>query len=96
MPTYTLRNKKTGETWEVLCPWEEMKKKLNDLCRISSINVKLVEKLLFFLESQDLTESEFYCRFLPAVDLKFSQKCDKDSQLFPFSMNWTPFALAVL
>jgi hypothetical protein len=30
MPTYTLRNKKTGETWEVLCPWEEMKKKLSD------------------------------------------------------------------
>ena len=30
MPTYTLRSKKTGETWEVLCPHEKMKEKLSD------------------------------------------------------------------
>ena len=30
MPTYTLRNKKTKEMWQVLCPYNEMKKKLND------------------------------------------------------------------
>ncbi len=30
MPTYTLRNKKTKEMWQVLCPYNEMKEKLND------------------------------------------------------------------
>ena len=30
MPTYTLRNKKTEETWQVLCTYEEMKERLND------------------------------------------------------------------
>ena len=30
MPTYTLRNKKTGEMWQVLCPYNEMKEKLNN------------------------------------------------------------------
>lgn len=30
MPTYTLRNKKTGETWDVLCSYDEMQSQLND------------------------------------------------------------------
>lgn len=30
MPTYMLRNKRTDQTWQVLCTYEEMKKKLND------------------------------------------------------------------
>jgi len=30
MPTYTLHNKKTNETWQVLCPYNEVKEKLND------------------------------------------------------------------
>ncbi len=30
MPTYTLRSKKTGKTWEVFCPHEEMIEKLSD------------------------------------------------------------------
>ena len=30
MPTYVLRNKRTDETWEVLCSYEEMKAKLSD------------------------------------------------------------------
>ena len=30
MPTYMLRNKRTGETWQVLCKYEEMKKRLSD------------------------------------------------------------------
>jgi len=29
MPTYTLHNKKTGETWQVLCAYKEMKKRLS-------------------------------------------------------------------
>lgn len=29
MPTYMLRNKRTDETWQVLCTYEEMKKRLN-------------------------------------------------------------------
>ena len=30
VPTYTLRNKKTGETWEVLCSYDNMQKQLSD------------------------------------------------------------------
>lgn len=30
MPTYMLRNKRTDETWQVLCTYEEMKKRLSD------------------------------------------------------------------
>ena len=30
MPTYMLRNKRTDETWSVLCTYEEMKERLND------------------------------------------------------------------
>ena len=30
MPTYTLRNKKTGETWEVLCSYDKMQEQLSD------------------------------------------------------------------
>mgnify|MGYP005992636053 CR=1 FL=1 len=30
MPTYMLRNKRTDQTWQVLCTYEEMKKRLND------------------------------------------------------------------
>ena len=30
MPTYMLRNKRTDETWQVLCTYEEVKKRLSD------------------------------------------------------------------
>lgn len=30
MPTYTLRNKNTGEISQILCSYNEMKEKLND------------------------------------------------------------------
>jgi len=30
MPTYMLRNKITDETWQVLCTYEEMKKRLSN------------------------------------------------------------------
>ena len=30
MPTYMLRNKRTDETWQVLCTYEEMKKILSN------------------------------------------------------------------
>ena len=30
MPTYMLRNKRTSETWQVLCTYEEMKKRLSN------------------------------------------------------------------
>ena len=30
MPTYTLRNKKTGETWDVLCSYDKMQEQLSD------------------------------------------------------------------
>jgi len=30
MPTYMLRNKRTDETWQVLCTYEEMKKRLSN------------------------------------------------------------------
>ena len=30
MPTYTLRNKKTGKTWDVLCSYDEMQKQLSE------------------------------------------------------------------
>ena len=30
MPTYMLRDKRTDQTWQVFCTYEEMKKKLND------------------------------------------------------------------
>ena len=30
MPTYTLHNKKTGKTWQVLCPYDQMKEILSD------------------------------------------------------------------
>ena len=30
MPTYMLRNKRTDETWQVLCTYDEVKKRLSD------------------------------------------------------------------
>ena len=30
MPTYTLRNKETNETWQVLCSWNDLQEKLKD------------------------------------------------------------------
>ena len=30
MPTYMLRNKRTDETWQVLCTYEVVKKRLSD------------------------------------------------------------------
>ena len=44
MPTYTLHNKKTGETWQVLCPYNEIKERLND-------NIELVLSTPKFVSS---------------------------------------------
>lgn len=30
MPTYTLRNKKTKETWDVICSYDKMQEQLSD------------------------------------------------------------------
>lgn len=42
MPTYMLRNKRTDETWQVLCTYEEMKKRLNDEVVLVPVFPKIV------------------------------------------------------
>ena len=42
MPTYTLQNKKTGEIWQVLCSYDEMKKRLNDKIELVPVMPNIV------------------------------------------------------
>ena len=42
MPTYTLQNKKTGEMWQVLCSYNEMKEKLNDKIELVPVMPNIV------------------------------------------------------
>ena len=42
MPIYTLHNKKTGETSQVSCPYDEMKKRLNDDIELVPVFPKIV------------------------------------------------------
>ena len=42
MPTYTLRNNKTEEMWQILCSYNEMKSKLNDDIELVPVFPKIV------------------------------------------------------
>ena len=42
MPTYTLRNNKTDETWQVLCSYQNMKKQLNDVIELVPVMPNIV------------------------------------------------------
>ena len=42
MPTYTLRNNKTDETWQVLCSYQNMKKQLNDVVELVPVMPNIV------------------------------------------------------
>jgi len=42
MPTYTLHNKKTGQTWQTICSYDEMKSQLND----NIVNVLTTPKII--------------------------------------------------
>jgi hypothetical protein len=42
MPTYTLRNNKTDETWQVLCSYQDMKKQLNDVVELVPVMPNIV------------------------------------------------------
>jgi len=42
MPTYTLHNKDTKETWQTICSYDDMKKLLNDNIELVPVFPKIV------------------------------------------------------
>ena len=53
MPTYTLRNKKTEEMWQVLCSYDEMKNGLNDEIELVPIMPNIVSGIGSVLSKTD-------------------------------------------
>ena len=53
MPTYTLRNKRTDETWSVLCTYEEMKERLNDEVELVPVFPNIVSGVGSLLSKTD-------------------------------------------
>lgn len=58
MPTYTLRNKKTEEIWQVICSYDEMKQKLNDNVKLVPVFPKIVSGVGSLLGRTDDTWKE--------------------------------------
>lgn len=58
MPTYTLRNKNTGETSQILCSYNEMKKRLNDDIELVPVFPKIVSGVGSLLGKTDDTWKE--------------------------------------
>ena len=53
MPTYMLRNKRTDETWQVLCTYEEMKKRLSDEVELVPVFPNIVSGVGSLLSKTD-------------------------------------------
>ena len=53
MPTYMLRNKRTDETWQVLCTYEEMKERLNDEVELVPVFPNIVSGVGSLLSKTD-------------------------------------------
>ena len=53
MPTYMLRNKRTEETWQVLCTYEEMKERLNDEVELVPVFPNIVSGVGSLLSKTD-------------------------------------------
>ena len=53
MPTYTLRNKKTEEMWQVICSYDEMKRKLDEDIELVPVFPKIVSGVGSLLSKTD-------------------------------------------
>ena len=53
MPTYMLHNKRTAETWQVLCTYEEMKERLNDEVELVPVFPNIVSGVGSLLSKTD-------------------------------------------
>ena len=53
MPTYMLRHKRTDETWQVLCTYEEMKERLNDEVELVPVFPNIVSGVGSLLSKTD-------------------------------------------
>ena len=53
MPPYMLRNKRTDETWQVLCTYEEMKERLNDEVELVPVFPNIVSGVGSLLSKTD-------------------------------------------
>lgn len=53
MPTYTLRNKRTEEIWQTLCPYDEMKSQLNDEVELVPVMPNIVSGVGSLLSKTD-------------------------------------------
>ena len=53
MPTYTLRNKKTEEMWQVFCSYNEMKEKLDDKIELVPVMPNIVSGIGSVLSKTD-------------------------------------------
>ena len=53
MPTYMLRNKRTDETWQVLCTYKEMKERLNDEVELVPVFPNIVSGVGSLLSKTD-------------------------------------------
>ena len=53
MPTYMLRNKRTDETWQVLCTYDEMKERLIDEVELVPVFPNIVSGVGSLLSKTD-------------------------------------------